>query len=135
MTNIPQLKDIPAFDIYAHRMPGGMWQPLQSFLSHTQDTVGTNRPRTVSSVVAYHPKDWQRKSSHVEFYVFGSFRSFFPAVEQVARILAPLFQEYSILPIITPIETRNWNEILATDGKPLMKIKRSGILVFNLGDF
>ena len=126
----PELSNVAPFDLYARKMPPKVWQPSVNFLAHAQDSMETNKPRTISSLVACHPR-WDWKTRRIDFYAFGSFRSFLPTVTQVAEILAPWFQEFGILPVISPIETSAWMEIVANDGRPLLHIQRTGILVFN----
>ena len=86
-------------------------------------------------MVLYTDKSWSYNLSKLIFYTFGNFRSFFKIIDRTSKLLAPLYLEYTILPIISPITQKELSLQIEYDGGILKNIAKKGILTYFERDF
>jgi len=122
-----KFSDFAKYSVPDDRLPPRMDKAALTFLRSIRQEISEVERTTVSDLYACHPSQWRRTPTRLELITFGTFRKFYPVVEALSEMLAPLYLEYGILPDIWPIVSPP-DRLLEKDVVPLLR--RTGILVY-----
>ena len=129
-TEIADVVAFAPFSIIDGQFPATMPELIRSFLSHVSDKLETKRPRGITAAIAVpSPMGWPK--THVDLFVFGSFRSRYGAIKGLAQLLPTLFLQYEILPQIHPF-TLDDIQYCTSDPLFMKRIRNNGTVVFHL---
>ena len=120
--------DFAPFDLQQQEYPKRIREDILNFLYLVQKQLHQIESLTVTDLYALHPSQWYRFPTKIQMLTFGTYRKFFPLVELLSVILAPLYLEFGILPDLYPLFPDRMKEYEKTI---LPSLKKAGILVFS----
>ena len=122
-------QDIP-FDLYATRLPKGLAEQTRSMLFALRDTFAT-RPGVASLVIAYSPVSWSFIPSSIQLHTVGEFESTFSYVNALAKLLAPVYLQHEILPLVLPHLGEQWASLSDTQPALHSNLARRGLVTYS----
>ncbi len=118
-----------AFDLYADRLPTHPNHVYLDFLRTVQHHAIDSAPSTVSCLVAAPARRWDQRSSWIEMFALGSFRSAGRVTWQLAQFLAPFYLDAGVLPIVSPIAKSSLDRL--GDTRARLRVSKIGMLAFS----
>jgi len=120
--------DFAPYNLMLQEYPKEIKARTLHFLNSTHNILKQKKRHTITILYACHPSQWHRDPTRIQMLTFGTYRKFFPVVELLSEILAPLYLEFEILPDIFPLFPDRMKEY---DRIILPTIRKSGILIFS----
>jgi len=121
---------VAKYSVYDSAYPERVDQAYVTFALAVRDAAITSAPSTLSELAIVLPRGWYRRQRALDVVVLGSFRRPPRVILQVARLLAPIYLESGILPIVQPVVTREWLKAEETESEPFARVRERGILAF-----
>ena len=119
------------FDLYLDRHPHQMLPIYQSMAHGVRTAMEQSGASTVEHALMLPRQRWNRRAAAVEVLVLGTFRKQVPVILELAEVLAELYLELSVLPLLHPLTYRMWANL--SDGDPRMyrRITRNAVRVYS----
>lgn len=130
-----QLLDIVPYNVYSGLLPEPLDQGTQGYVELLSKTIHRDTPQSVTTIVVITPTGPQTRREPPEslnLYVFGKFRKHYSAMKQTAEALSILYSEIQILPLISPVLTKEWRSQERLQGPVYERIRKLGIIAYSV---
>jgi hypothetical protein len=120
------------YGIVTHKVPERIGQKNASLVDGIAHFIKAESVPLLDAIVALAPQGrWARRSTSIELYCFGRFRSTFAALNSPAEVLAPYYSEYLTLPVVLPIIISKAEIGSVVHSDWFRYITRVGVLVYS----
>lgn len=129
------LWQIAPYSVYKQELPRNLSPKVQTYFSLITHHLHKHHPASITTVVAthYHADGPDLASpTSVRLYVFGRFRKTYSAITQMSVALADLYREIPILPIVSPVLAKDWENQMSDGGTFYRDIRSHGVLCYSV---
>lgn len=123
------------FSVPRERLPRDLHRHTAAFLFHASNVLRDARVPTLGALVCLPPTEWRRKSTYLDTFLLGSFRKQWPIVKKVSKVLAPVYVEFLVLPVLHPIPQKIWRLHVESKTSLWRELAREGVVVYLRRDF
>ena len=112
------------------KLPESCKSIVRDYIFDLSQVLHKRAPKTVSTLIAYVPEDWDCPHEHIELYVFGHFRAPYRVIDKLADIFAGLYAKYAILPLVNPVTSAEWAKEIQHNGMVSKNIHENGVVIY-----
>jgi hypothetical protein len=117
------------YDIYQDRMPAGIPLGTREMLQLIRDAF-VDHAESASLVIAYSPVSWAATRASVHLHTVANFQSLFRYLNDVAKLLAPIYSQYGILPLVVPHRLEEWRFLCDFQPTLFATLSKRGLLTY-----
>jgi len=120
------------YNIYHDEWPGKINDSARNFIRWSSELLNQAKLETISTVVITNYTFRDYRPTYLYLYTFGNFRKHYTVLKKLSKLIAPVYMEVNILPIIKPVLSREWNIQENNDGRIYIKVHKQGVLAYSI---
>lgn len=118
------------FDLYVDMVPEKISDRTLHFLLWLRDTL-ISADLVLSDVAAYTPSSWAWDINSLDLIVFATFESRIELIDELSEIIAPIYEELLVLPVLIPVQVGDWFAHVESETRLYRHISRKCIYVYS----
>jgi hypothetical protein len=130
-----EIIQLAPYNLYQGKWPQYLTDTTRGYINWAGRILNEEKPKTISSVVVTNYRQLRYKPSHLNFYTFGTFKKHYSVMKLMAELLADVYIELNILPIIKPILVKEWHAQEKLAGRDYHDISKSGFVTYSIEGF
>jgi hypothetical protein len=131
MAEIEYIEDITPFSWPLQKLPRELGDAYREFIFQSGDRLFSVQPKSrVDAIVASPIRRWNAEANAITLYTFARFRWAYSLIDALARVLAPVYLEIDVLPVIRPMPTACAPFMPDFNPRMYRAIRHNGLLLY-----